>query len=138
VGDAAAEIRRGLAGASPDLVIAFVSPHHLDGSTRLPEQVQAALPGALLGGCTGGGIIGAGHEVEDAPALSLTAASLPGVRLTPFHLEQQELPESADPQEWRDAIDVDPATRPDFLLLADPLTVDAAAVVAGPAPAYPA
>src|SRR2546425_1260926 len=111
VAEAAAEVRRGLAGASADLVVAFVSPHHLDASARLPAQVEAALPGALLAGCTGGGIIGAGHEVEDAPALSLTAASLPGVRLTPFHLEQHEIPESADAQEWRDAIDVDPATR---------------------------
>ncbi|HEX9603711.1 MAG TPA: FIST N-terminal domain-containing protein [Myxococcales bacterium] len=138
VADAAAEVRRGLAGASADLVVAFVSPHHLDASARLPAQVEAALPGALLAGCTGGGIIGAGHEVEDAPALSLTAASLPGVRLTPFHLEQHELPESADAQEWRDAIDVDPATRPDFLLLADPLTVDAGSVIAGLDAAYPA
>src|SRR6266852_2753233 len=138
VAEAAAEVRRGLAGASADLVVAFVSPHHLDAAAQLPAQVAASLPGALLAGCTGGGIIGAGHEVEDAPALSLTAASLPGVRLTPFHLEQHELPESADAQEWRDAIEVDPATRPHFLLLADPLTVDAGAVIAGLDSAYPA
>src|SRR5882762_9229098 len=127
VADAAAEVRRGLAGAPADLVVAFVSPHHLDASAGLPAQVEAALPGALLAGCTGGGIIGAGHEVEDAPALSLTAASLPGVRLTPFHLEQHETPESADPE-----------ARPHFLLLADPLTVDAGAVIAGLDAAYPA
>ena len=138
VAEAAAEVRRGLAGASADLVVAFVSPHHLDAAAQLPAQVAASLPGALLAGCTGGGIIGAGHEVEDAPALSLTAASLPGVRLTPFHLEQHELPEGADPQEWRETIDVDPATRPHFLLLADPLTLDAGALVGGLDAAYPA
>lgn len=138
VAEAAAEVARGLAGARPDLVIAFVSPHHLDTAVRLPALVASALPGALLAGCTGGGIIGAGHEVEDAPAVSLTAASLPGVRLTPFHLDQRDLPESADPQEWRDTLDVDAATRPHFLLLADPLTVDAAAVIAGLDAAYPA
>src|SRR5207237_2444605 len=63
VADAAAEVRRGLAGAPAHLVVAFVSPHHLDASARLPALVQAALPGALLAGCTGRGIIGAGHEV---------------------------------------------------------------------------
>ena len=138
VAEAAAEVRRGLAGASADLVVAFVSPHHLDGAAQLPAQVAAALPGGLLAGCTGGGIIGAGHEVEGAPALSLTAASLPGVRLTPFHLEQHELPEGTDAQEWRETIDVDPTTRPHFLLLADPLTVDAGALIGGLDAAYPA
>ena len=138
VADAAAEVRRGLAGAAVDPVVAFVSPHHLDASARLPAMVEAALPGALLAGCTGRGIIGAGHEVEDAPALSLTAASLPGVRITSFHLDQRELPESADAQEWRDTIDVDPGTRPHFVLLVDPLTVDADALIAGLDAAYPA
>ena len=137
VAEAADEVRRGLSGAPADLVVAFVSPHHLDGASGLPAQVAAALPGALVAGCTGGGIIGAGHEVEDAPALSLTAASLPGVRLTPFHLDQHELPDGADPQEWRETIDVDPATRPHFLLLADPLTIDAASLVGGLDAAYP-
>jgi len=136
--DAAAEVRRGLSGAPADLVLAFASPHHLEACARLPSLVETALPGALLAGCTGRGIIGAGHEVEDAPALSLTAASLPGVRLTPFHLDQSDLPGSADAQEWRETVDVDPATKPQFLLLADPLTVDAPALIAGLDAAYPA
>ena len=135
--EAAAEIRRGLAGAAPDLVVAFASPQHLDSAARIPQLIEAALPGAILLGCTGRGIIGAGHEVEDGPALSLTAASLPGVRLTPFHLDERELPESPDAAEWRDAIEVDPATSPHFLLLADPLTVDADALIAGLDAAYP-
>jgi small ligand-binding sensory domain FIST len=114
-----------------------VSPHHLQASPRVPALIQGELPGALVAGCTGGGIIGAGHEVEDAPALSLTAASLPGVRLVPFHLDQHELPDGNDPQEWREAADVDAAGKPHFLLLADPLTLDAGAMVAGLDAAYP-
>jgi small ligand-binding sensory domain FIST len=137
VAEAAVGIRRGLAGTAADLVVAFVSPHHLDAGGRIPQLVEAALPGALLVGCTGRGIIGAGHEVEDGPALSLTAASLPGVRLTPFHLDQRELPEGTDAGEWRDTVDVDPATRPHFLLLADPLSIDADALIAGLDAAYP-
>jgi small ligand-binding sensory domain FIST len=137
VAEAMAAIRRDLAGAHADLVVAFASPHHLDAAPRIPALVEAALPGSLLVGCTGSGIIGAGHEVEGEAALSLTAASLPGVRLTPFRLDQRELPESADPHEWRDAIDVDPASKPHFLLLVDPMTIDAAALVAGLDAAYP-
>ena len=74
IAEAAAAIRHGLAGASADLVVAFASPHHLDGATRVPALLEAELPGSLLVGCTGSGIIGGGHEVEGAPALSLTAA----------------------------------------------------------------
>jgi small ligand-binding sensory domain FIST len=135
--EAAAAVRRGLAGASADLVVAFASPQHLDAAARVPAIVEAELPGSLLAGCTGSGIIGAGHEVEGAAALSLTAASLPGVRLTPFHLDQRELPETADAQEWRDTIDVDPQSSPQFLLLADPMTIDAQALLAGLDAAYP-
>src|SRR5205823_12727026 len=59
------------------------------------------------------------------------------VRLTAFHLDQRELPETAEAAEWRDAIDVDAASRPHFLLLADPMTIDAAAVIAALDVVYP-
>ncbi|HWE24348.1 MAG TPA: FIST N-terminal domain-containing protein [Myxococcales bacterium] len=137
IAEAAAIIRRGLAGERADLVIAFASPHHLDAAPRIPALVEEELPGSLLVGCTGSGIIGAGHEVEGASALSLTAASLPGVTLTPFHLDQRELPESADAQEWRETVEVDAEPPPHFLLLADPMTIEAAALVAGLDAAYP-
>ena len=135
--EAAVGLRRSLAGARPDLVIAFASPHHLDVSTRIPALVEAEMPGSVLVGCTGSGIIGAGHEIEGAAALSLTAASLPGVQMTPFHLDQRELPESADAQEWLESIDVQAESSPHFLLLADPLTIDAGAILAGLDAAYP-
>jgi small ligand-binding sensory domain FIST len=137
IAEAAAQIRRDLAGARADLVVAFASPHHLDAAARVPGLIDAALPGSLLVGCTGSGIIGAGHEVEGDRAISLTAGSLPGVRLTAFHLDQRELPETAEAAEWRDAIDVDAASRPHFLLLADPMTIDAAAVIAALDVVYP-
>ena len=137
IAEAAAQIRRDLAGARADLVVAFASPHHLDAAARVPGLIDAALPGSLLVGCTGSGIIGAGHEVEGDRAISLTAGSLPGVRLTAFDLDQRELPETAEAAEWRDAIDVDAASRPHFLLLADPMTIDAAAVIAALDVVYP-
>lgn len=131
VAQAAAEVLRELRGDPADLVVAFASPHHRAGYARIPELIAAELPRALLVGCSGGGIIGAGHEVEEEPALSLTAASLPGVSLAPFHLEQEDLPPPAAPQSsWREATSVR-AERPQFLVLADPMTIDAPALVAG-------
>jgi small ligand-binding sensory domain FIST len=69
--------------------------------------------------------------VEEQPALSLTAASLPGVSLQPFQLEQEDLPPAGAPDSaWREVVPVR-AARPQFLVLADPTTIDAPALVAG-------
>src|SRR4051794_5760590 len=84
VGDTTAELKRQLGGIEPDLVVAFVSPHHADAYESLPAAIAGAFPGALFFGCSAAGVIGAGHEVEERAALSLTAASLPGVALKPL------------------------------------------------------
>jgi small ligand-binding sensory domain FIST len=131
VAEAAAEVLRELRGDRPDLVVGFASPHHRIAYARLPELIAAELAPALLVGCSAGGVIGAGHEVEEEPALSLTAGSLPGVSLAPFHLEQEDLPPASAPaSDWRQAVPVR-SDRPHFLVLADPMTLDAPALVAG-------
>ena len=62
-------------GDRADLLVTFLSPHHTESAPRLPGLLARHFPGAMLVGCSGGGVIGAGHEVEDAPAFSLTADS---------------------------------------------------------------
>jgi len=131
--ETAASIRDALGGVSPDLVAAFVSPHHRPAYVRLGELVQRHLPGSFVLGCTAFGVIGAGHEIEGEPALSLTAASLPGVELQPFRVE--EVP-SGTPAELREAFGIR-AERPHLLLLADPLSLDASALVGALDAAYP-
>src|SRR5207248_6978180 len=125
VPETAASIREALGGSGPDLVAAFVSAHHRPAYVRLGELIERQLPGSLVVGCTAFGVIGAGHEVEGQPALSLTAASLPGVDVQPFRVE--ELP-SGTPEELRQAFGIR-AEGPHLLLLADPLTLDASALV---------
>jgi small ligand-binding sensory domain FIST len=138
VAEAVAALRRELGGDRADLVVAFVSPHHLAAAARIPELVAAELPGALVVGCTGGGVIGAGHEVEERAAVSLTAAAMPEVEMAPFHLDTTDLPAtSAPPPAWHAAIGVAPQAMPKLLLLADPLTLDAGALLAGLDVAYP-
>ncbi|TMA23900.1 MAG: hypothetical protein E6J85_00845 [Deltaproteobacteria bacterium] len=131
--ETAATIREALSGTSPDLVAAFVSAHHRPAYVRLGELIQRQLPGSLVLGCTAFGVIGDGHEVEGEPALSLTAASLPGVDLQTLRVE--ELP-SGTPEELRQAFGIR-AERPHLLLLADPLTLDASELVSALDAAYP-
>ncbi len=115
VDQAADELHASLDGAPADLVLAFVTDHHAAQFGELGRAVERAFPGALLIGCTAGGAIGGGVEVEHAAALSLTAASLPGVRLTPYHL-------GGDPAAWAECLDLPPDADAAFLTLPDPLS----------------
>jgi small ligand-binding sensory domain FIST len=105
-------------GARADLVLCFTSGHHAAHYRHLAGAIQRRFPGALLLGCSAGGAIGGGREVEREPALSLSAATLPGVALTPFHLDGEE-------ESWAGQLAVDRAADPAFLLFPDPFTFPA-------------
>jgi len=131
----ALELRRG--GGGPDLLLAFASSHHAGGFERISELARQRFPAALVAGCTAAGVIGDAHEAEDGPALSLTAAALPGVALSAFHLDMTALPPSEGSARWRALVDRAPEARPKLLLLADPFTMDARELIAGLDAAYP-
>ncbi len=136
--EAANAVRDRLGQSRADLVLAFVSPHYTGSYPQLPELVAAQFPGALLLGCSADGVIGAGHEVEQRAAFSLTAASLPGVDLVPFQVASPRLPaDLTEVQAWRTLVGNPPMTNVHFLLLADPFTFDASPLIAGLDAAYP-
>jgi small ligand-binding sensory domain FIST len=138
VAAAAAAVRRDLPGAPADLVVAFVSTAFASDASWLADQLRAALPHRMLLGCTAEGVIGGGREVEQRPALALTAAHLPNVAVTPFVLAPDALPdEDAPPAAWHAALDVRPDPAPEFIILADPFSCRADALLAGLDYAYP-
>jgi small ligand-binding sensory domain FIST len=135
---AADDVRRQLAGAAPDLVVAFVSAHHAASFTHVPAIVNAELGGGLLLGCSAGGVIGGGREIEQRPGASLTAAVLPGVHIHPFQLDTESLPSpSAHAARWSTLLGVAPDDAPSFIILPDPFTFDAEGLVRGIDLAYP-
>ncbi|MBK9383923.1 MAG: FIST C-terminal domain-containing protein [Planctomycetes bacterium] len=127
----------------PDLVLAFVSPHYSGlGSSGLGKELAAdilAWTGArALIGCTGGGVIGGGVEIEGRPALSLTAARLGGVQVQTFHLRDADLPGGDDaPSSWHSALKVGPELTPKFILLPDAYSLRVDALLEGLDYAYP-
>ncbi len=136
---AAASIVAQLDGQRPDLVVVFVSAHHQDTYARVPELIAARCAPRLLIGCSAGGVIGGGREVEERPGLSLTAAVLPDVELTPVHVESDEIPApGADLVSWERLMKVPVARAPHFLLLPDPFSFDAESFLRGLDHAYPA
>jgi small ligand-binding sensory domain FIST len=135
---AADDVRAQLGGHIPQLVVAFVSAHHAAGFGRIPGLVSAETGGGLLLGCSAGGVIGGGREIEQRPGVSLTAAVLPDVTLHPLRLENDSLPSpSADPSRWRALVGIDAADAPSFLLLPDPFSFDAESLVRGLDLSYP-
>ncbi len=135
---AAERLRLGLGRQEPDLVIAFVSPHHAGRFAAFPELVRSEFENALLFGCCGGGVIGAGREVEDRPALSLTGAVLPGVNLKALHFEATQAPPPlAEARVWEDALRMTAIQQPSFLVLADPFSFETETFLRGLDRAFP-
>ena len=118
-------VGQGLPEGQAHVSFLFASPHHLKGLANLLPVVQERLSTPTLLGCTGGGVIGDRREVENRPGLALMAAHLPGVRITPFHIEQADLEESWSAPYWQQRLAASPEAEPAFVLLPDPFTIDA-------------
>ncbi len=127
IDECAASLRSQLGESQADLAVVFASFHYSQNYDAIPDLVRVALGGdaspPLVLGCSGGGIIGDGKEVEQSPALSITAASLPDVTISPFHLSGESLPDlDAGPASWEELLKVSPTVAPQFVLLADPFS----------------
>lgn len=137
VRDASAAIRSQLAGSAPHLAIAFVSEHHRDGFERVPQLLNAALGSTWLLGCSAGGVIGGGKEIEGRAGLSVTAAVLPNVGVHPFHLDASALPAFDDAAGWGQRLGIPAGTDPHLILLPDPFTFDVETLIRGLDQIYP-
>jgi small ligand-binding sensory domain FIST len=114
--------------AQPDLGIVFISSAFASEFSRLMPLLQEHLTVPVWIGCSGGGVVGVNdlgqiQEVEDKAALSLSLASLPDVKVYPFHVDSNELPDlDSSPNQWSDLIGVAPQEHPHFILLSDPFS----------------
>lgn len=129
--------------APADLALVFISSAFASEYSRLMPLLKTQLSVPVLLGCSGGGTIGVERsgqvrEVEDAPALSLTLAHLPGVRLHPFHIDSEDLPDlDGPPQRWAELIGVPPEDNPSFILLSDAMSSGINDLLQGMDFAYP-
>ncbi len=82
----AERIRHRMDGRSADLVVAFVTSGHRAVWDALPGLLADAFPGATRVGCSGGGALAGGREIEGKPAVAVVAASLPDVEVAPVRI----------------------------------------------------
>ena len=138
VQEAAEEIIRQLEGEEADLTVIFIAPQYRDFYDKVPDLINRYLKPGLLFGCSGGGIIGNGEEVEQQAAFSITCAKMPGVKIQPFYSETKQLPDQdTSPSVWRDWLNVNIEDQPHFIFLADPFSFRGEEFLAGIDFAYP-
>ena len=123
-------IAKQLQGSGPaDLALVFASASYASDLQRLLPLLQSQLQSKHWLGCVGGGVVGTDgsgkpHELEHAPALSVTLLRLPGAELRPFAIDTAELPDLDGPAEpWQHLLQApgnELATMPSMLLLVDP------------------
>lgn len=114
-----------LGGKDPDLAVVFVSGIKGEALDRVSQLVRAHIKPNHWLGCTAGGVIGHGREIENRPAVSISVALLPNVSIQPFHIEPGDFASSEAMVNHllsSTAITTDDA--PHFLLLANTFTTD--------------
>lgn len=127
-----------LSGQVPDFAVLFISPHFQQEYEHVAELLKKELGAEHFIGCSAGGLIGGGIEVERQKAVALTAAVLPGVDIKPFHIEDEDLPDLDDgPAEWEKLIGSEGQREPSFILLPDPFTFPVDTLVQGLDFAFP-
>lgn len=135
---AASQVKEKLGKKKPDLVLAFVAAQLSEHYSLISEELVRQLKPKTLIGCSAGGLIGGGLEVEQEAGIALCAAILPDVELKAFYIDDKQLPDpDAPPASWEGLIGVSSEKEPSFILLPDPFTFRIEALVEGLDFAFP-
>src|SRR5207237_6626992 len=97
VGSAIEETREAL-GDEVDVAFVFFTADHKGDAETIVERVWLELDPQAVVGCSAEGVIGADVEIERKPGLAILAASMPEVRIHPFHFRGDD---------WHDVLEDD-------------------------------
>lgn len=112
-------------GVAADLGFLFVSAQFAGDIARIAARVVELTGVRCLLGATGESIVGGDLEIEEAPAVSLWLARLPGTRLLPLRLEFERSPEGGVIVGWPDQLTGEWPAGATLLLLAEPFSFPA-------------
>lgn len=121
----------GLDGGDADLVVVFLGGAHAPRADEVAERVRARLSPRRLVGATAGGVVAGDRELEDPVAVSVWAASMPGVELRPLRFPPPS--DGGGGTEWPDP----PPETSVIVVLADPFSFPADAFLSWTAGACP-
>jgi small ligand-binding sensory domain FIST len=143
VSDDPAELVDGLtsqilgSGEQIDLAVAFVNSSDPARAAELIPNLRESVDPKHFLACTAGGVIGGGREIEDQAAVTIAAGSLPGIALSPFHLDESDIVDSIDnPDAFKMAVGIDDDPKV-FIILAEPFSTPTSDVLTAFNQAYP-
>ncbi len=119
-----------------DVVILFASSFYAEHFAALLQRICAESGGAIVIGCAGQAIIGQHLELENVPALSLLALTLPGAILRPVRFTQEMLDDCETSEAWHERLDVQVSEANAWLIFADPFRLEIERLLDGLAGAY--
>ena len=132
-------IREQMEGEDAHLVLVFATGYSDASWAVFIAEFRVAFPEATILGCSAGGVVGGGREVEKGPAISVTVASLPDVAIIGFHHDGELSASVAEAaQGWHERLELEPEHQPAFLVIPDPFSCDPIQFLAGLDRAYPA
>ena len=138
IAECAAAIKTSVEDETLDMAIVFISPHYEDSYEQVAGLMAENLGARHVFGCSGGGVIGNGQEIEQRAGISITAAVLPDVDIKPFHLQVHRLPDlDAGPDKWETMIGVPADRDPHFVMVADPYSFPVQDLLMGMDYAFP-
>jgi small ligand-binding sensory domain FIST len=121
--EATSELCDLVGGFAPDLAAVWVSPEHRDQYQSIVDLVREVLSPRNLIGCSMAGVIGPGAELERGAGVALWVAKMPGVRVLPFVLDQNDLTNLQSVGDWHDRLGVTPEDIPTIMVLPDPYSI---------------
>jgi small ligand-binding sensory domain FIST len=133
----ASQVSSKLGGRRVDLSFLFASAHFEDELEAIALEVYEQLAPRAFIGTTGESVICDNIEYEKRPAVALWAAHLPDVRVTAFHLSQDDLERLEEPAAWHEHLGVTPQQRPHFVLLSEPFSFNLLELLERLEEAYP-
>lgn len=122
VDQVAAQVKEGLNDHPAHLALAFLSGDFAREARQAAQGLMAEIDPQVLMGCTAEGVISRAQEIEGQTAITLMAASLPGVKVSPFILQARTWPALLlDREEFQHMVDAPEDTRL-FITLGDPFS----------------
>lgn len=110
-----------LAGARVDLLMVFLSSHHIQHASDISASIRRQLDPRCLIGVSAASVLGGVSELEDTPGISILAASAPGLWIHSFTSRDLPAPD-APPGEMAEALGVHD-DQDATIVFADPFSV---------------
>ena len=117
--ETSANVRAGIEGEI-DLVFAFSAGYSPEEFDRHLPQLRSLTGAKVVLGCTSETVVGGSYEMENAPALSLWAARIPGAEILPMHLSYSRSSTDSAIVGWPEAADGDWPEDSSLIVLGEP------------------